>query len=54
MNKDFPSTVLRLLLNMFTVQVTRVSWNRVFSPQLTVTNGVKQGGVLVRYYFAFI
>jgi len=39
-------TVLRLLLNMYTRQVTRVSWNGVFSRPFTVSNGVKQGGVL--------
>jgi len=42
MNRDFPTTVLRLYTN----QVTRVSWNGVFSPLFTVSNGVKQGGVL--------
>jgi len=46
MNRDLPPTVLRLLLNMYTSQVTRVSWNGVFSPLFTVSNGVKQGGVL--------
>ena len=38
--------MLRLLLNMYTSHVTRVSWNGVFSPPFTVRNGVKQGGVL--------
>ena len=46
MNRNLPSTVLRLLLNMYTRQVTRVSWNGEFSPPFTVSDGVKQGGVL--------
>ena len=51
-NRDLPPIVLRLLLNMYTRQVTRVSWNGLFSSPFTVSNGVKQGGVLVPYYFA--
>jgi len=39
---------------MYTVHVTRVSWNRVFSLQFTVSNHVKQGRVLVLYCLAFI
>jgi len=31
---------------MYTRQVTRVSWNGMFSLPFTVSNGVKQGGVL--------
>ena len=44
--RDLPPTVLRLLLNMYTRHVNRVSWNGVFSLPFTVSNGVKQGGVL--------
>ena len=39
-------TVLHLFLNMYTRQVTRVSWKGVFSPPFTLSNGVKRGGVL--------
>jgi len=46
MNRDLPPIVLRLLLNMYTSQLTRVSWNGVFSSPFTVSNGVKQGGIL--------
>jgi len=46
MNRDLPPTVLCLLLNMYTRQVTQVSWNAVFSSTFTVSNGAKQGGIL--------
>jgi len=44
--RDLPPTVLRLLLNMYTRQVTRISWNGVFSRPSAVSSGVKQGGIL--------
>ena len=46
MYRDLPPIVLHLLLNMYTRQVTRVSWNGVFSSPFTVSNGVKEGGIL--------
>jgi len=36
---------IRLLLNMYTNHVTRVSWNGICSP-FVVGSGVKQGGVI--------
>ena len=37
---------IRLLANMYTRHVTRVSWNGVCSNRFLVKNGVEQGGVL--------
>ena len=38
--------IIRFLLNMYTNQKNRVKYNQSFSDYFTVTNGVKQGGVL--------
>ena len=38
--------LIRLLINMYTNQINRVRYNQSFSELFTVTNGVKQGGVL--------
>ena len=45
MNRDFPSTVLRLLLNIYRLS-NGVFWNGVVFPQFTVSNRMKQGGIL--------
>ena len=46
------AVLLRLLLYMYTTQSLRVKWSDTTSPQLTVMNGVKQGGVLSPILFA--
>ena len=38
--------VTRFLANMYTSQSVRVKWGNVISPQVLVSNGVKQGGVI--------
>ena len=38
--------IIRLLINLYTNQINRVRYNQSFSELFTVTNGVKQGGVL--------
>lgn len=45
-NRNLPPVYLRLLFNMYTSHITRVSWNGIFSATFTVKNGVKQGGVI--------
>ena len=49
-----PSVSVRLLLNMYTRHVCRVSWNGVCSVPFSVLNGVKQGGVIRPVLLVFI
>jgi len=44
--RALPREYLRLLLNMYTNHVTRVSCNGICSAEFLVKNGVKQGGVI--------
>ena len=46
LDKDLPRDYLRLMLNMYTNHVTRVSWNGICSALFLVKNGVKQGGMI--------
>jgi len=46
MGRHLPPVVLRVLLFMYTHSIARVSWNGCVSRQFSVSNGVKQGGVL--------
>jgi len=46
MSRNIPPKYLRLLLNMYTSSVARVSWNGIFSQSFTEENGVRQGGVV--------
>ena len=46
LDRALPPEYLRLLLNMYTNHVTRVSWNGICSAEFLVKNGVKQGGVI--------
>ena len=46
------SSTLRLLLFMYTRQSLRVMWGNTVSSEFTVSNGVKQGGVLSPILFA--
>ena len=45
-DRNSPLPVIRLLLNMYTVQQVHVEWNGSYSRWFNVRNGVKQGGVL--------
>ena len=49
--RDLPVVYIRLMVNMYTNSVTRVSWNGVFSSFFRVNNGVRQGGVISRILF---
>ena len=46
-----PLYVVRVLMNMYTGQQVRVSWNGIFSDDFGVTNGVKQWGILCPILF---
>ena len=46
LKRNMPPHVVRVLMNMYTGQQVRVSWNGIFSSSFGVTNGVKQGGIL--------
>lgn len=46
LDRNLPSPILRLLLNMYTDQQVRVLWNGVFSLPFSVLNGVKQGAII--------
>jgi len=44
--REIPPSYLRLLLNMYTNNIMRVSWNGMCSGEFVAKNGVKQGGVI--------
>ena len=46
MKRGVCPTICRLLLHMYTDQSITVRWNSSTSRHFTVTNGVKQGGVI--------
>ena len=46
LNRKLCPVVIRLLMSMYTNQTVRVKWGNCISPSNSVTNGVKQGGVL--------
>ena len=46
LSRKLPPIFIRLLLNMYTGHVTHVLWNGIASDRFSVSNGVKQGGVL--------
>ena len=46
LKKDIPGTVIRLLLDSYTIQYAYMRWNNCMSTPITMENGVKQGGVL--------
>ena len=46
LNRNICPLILRLLVNMYTNQKNRVQYNQSLSDFFTITNGVKQGGVL--------
>jgi len=44
--RGLPTHIIGLLINLYTNNFVRVSWNGVMSSYFTAVNGVKQGGVL--------
>ena len=46
LDRKLPPACIRLLVNMYISQVTRVEWNDVCSDYFSVRNGVKHGGVI--------
>jgi hypothetical protein len=46
LSRNIPPLVLRLLLNTYTGQSARVQWNDGLSHSFSISNGVKQGGIL--------
>jgi len=49
LKRDIPAAYVRLLLNLYTNGVTRVSWNGVCSKRFPVKNGVRQGGIPILF-----
>ncbi|CAL4101476.1 unnamed protein product, partial [Meganyctiphanes norvegica] len=54
LDRNVNPLICRLLLNMYTNQKLRVKWDNEFSDEFSVTNGVKQGGVISHYYSVYI
>ena len=46
LKKGVPFCIIRILLDAYTRQQARVLWNTCSSGYFTISNGVKQGGVL--------
>ena len=46
LKRDIPPCVIRLVMSMYTDQSMFVKWNGSLSKKFSVSNGVKQGGVL--------
>ena len=46
LDRKLPTVCIRLLVNMYTTQVTRVEWNGVCSTYFSFRNGIKQGRVI--------
>jgi len=46
LKRNIPTTVLRFLLSWYKEQTLSVRWNLSYSEPFSVTNGVRQGGVL--------
>ena len=42
--------LLRFIINIYISQNIRVIWNDCITHEYAVSNGVKQGGVMSRYY----
>jgi len=49
--RNVPMCIVRLLLSWYKQQTIQVKWGTNYSPPFTVTNGVKQWGVLSPYLF---
>ena len=52
LERNVSPVVLRLLFNMYTKQKLKVKWSQFMSETFSVTNGVKQGGVLSPILFS--
>ena len=50
--RNVPMCIVRLLLSWYRQQNMQVKWGTNYSSPFTVTNGVRQGGVLSPYLFA--
>jgi len=46
LNRKLPGVVLRMLRNMYTGQLVHILWNGVYSNWFSISNGVKQGGII--------
>ena len=46
LHKDIPTTVVRLYFDSYSRGKARVGWNNTMSEYFSVSNGVKQGGVI--------
>jgi hypothetical protein len=46
MKRDLPACIIRVLMNMYTGHLIRISWAGVMSGYFNALNGVKQGGVV--------
>jgi len=44
--KNVPAVTIRFLLNLYSFQDTRVTWNGSYSHDIKILNGVRQGAVL--------
>jgi len=44
--RDLPACIIRVLINMYTGHLIRISWAGVMSHYFNALNGVKQGGVI--------
>ena len=52
LSRGLPSVVIELLRSWYVEQKLRVEWRGVFSDQFTISNGVRQGGVLSPILFS--
>jgi len=43
--RDLPTCIIRVLINMYTGHLIRISWAGVMFDYFNALNGVKQGGV---------
>ena len=46
LNRKVPFCIIRLLMDSFEIQRARVMWNSHVSDYFSISNGVKQGGVI--------
>ena len=51
-NRNVPACFVRLLTYWYSTQCMKVRWGNVSSSAFTVSNGVRQGGVLSPYLFS--
>ena len=51
LSKKLPTCIIRMLLDCYICQESRVSWSSYYTDCFTMSNGVKQGGVLSAILF---